>query len=77
MLTYLKNTHETHNAGKVAYFYELINNDSLSRVFKQDNAGIEQVFVSNAYQNEFQRCRRDLNLQPATQQEFINFIFQL
>jgi hypothetical protein len=71
MLTYLKNTHET-PTGKVAYFYELINNNSLVRAYKQDNNGLVQIFVSNAYNNQFQRCRQDLNLQLITQAEFSN-----
>lgn len=76
MLTYLKNTHET-PLGKVAYFYELINNDSLVRAFRQDNIGIAQIFVSNAYNNQFQRCRQDLHLEQITQAEFTKTIFQL
>jgi hypothetical protein len=74
MLTYLKNTHET-PSGKIAYFYELKNNDSLVRAYKQDNTGITQIFVSNTYQNEFQRCRQDLHLETITQTEFKQILF--
>jgi hypothetical protein len=76
MLTYLKNTHDT-PLGKVVYLYELRNNNSLVRAFRQDSTGIAQIQVTNTYQNEFQRCRQVLQLETITQAEFTNIIFQL
>lgn len=77
-MPYYKNTHHaTTTAEAVTFVYELHENNSLTRIYKQDSTGTTPVEITAEHRATFRACRQVLDLQEITKEEFTKIMYNL